>query len=211
MKKGVIQVVLPFLFVILLIVSIIPLAVADLPPPPPSPNMSMDDDSGGGNSNGGGGSQRQQNQTPINYTSNYSDSNYTSSDDLFTGLMGIEILRRFDDLANRINALERRADQLSTSQPQSRFPLPPDAGTNIWLVMFWVVIALIVIGACIVGGIFLYRRRRSKVRVPQSLRNYIKATLAKGYTLSVVRRQLEHEGWSPEQIAQAYNEVIHGR
>lgn len=101
-------------------------------------------------------------------------------------------------------------------QPPAEVPAPtpaPEPSSNLWLIILLIIIAVILIGGSI-GWLFYernkthaaYKEEQKQEKLKQeslkNLGNYVKQTMAGGYTKEQVKQALKKEGWSDSIIDQ---------
>ncbi|MFC1801580.1 hypothetical protein ACFLZB_03885 [Nanoarchaeota archaeon] len=105
---------------------------------------------------------------------------------------------QIDYVSDKVDALEGQVGSLNT-KVQQRLETPAGESPS----FFGYFIALLIVDVVIIlvlVYLLLQRFVGKKVEVPDSLRNYVKSNLSRGYRPEVLRRVLEGQGWSKEQI-----------
>lgn len=80
-----------------------------------------------------------------------------------------------------------------------------------WLLIILIILVILFTILIIAGGIiifyFLKKNKNIKKEGLQSLKNYIKINLNKGYSYISIKKSLLQQGWPEDEINQAFNEI----
>ncbi|MCK4589825.1 MAG: hypothetical protein KAT77_05245 [Nanoarchaeota archaeon] len=106
-------------------------------------------------------------------------------------------------LEDKIDDLEAEIASLKSEIAQKKEPSSPFG-----YFIFLLTLDLFIIAAVIF--LFLKHKIKKEKPIPESIKNYVKTNIQRGYPEGQIRLQLANQGWKPEQITRIFDEVHHG-